>query len=373
MSATSATTPLYDWHRAHGARMIDFSGWTMPVQYSSIVDEHRATRTAVGLFDISHMGRLRFDGPAAARFLDRMLTREVVGLGLGRIRYSLVVNEAGGILDDVLVYRLVEPTGQEYHLLVVNAGNRLKIVDWLQRQLPSEPGVQMVDQTLATSMIAVQGPQAIATTQALLDVDLASLKYYSGVAARLHGQPVLVSRTGYTGEDGYELILSAESAVTAWEGLLGAVRGVGGLPVGLGARDTLRLEAALPLYGHELTEQLDPFSAGLDFAVKLEGRDFIGRDALVLRRQQPLTQVRIGLQLDGRRVPREHYPIFGDGHPVGVVSSGTFSPTLERPIAMAYVQPDMAEPNRELQVEIRSERYPARVVPLPFYRRSKNC
>ena len=372
MSATSATTPLYDWHRTHGARMIDFSGWTMPVQYASIVDEHRATRSAVGLFDISHMGRLRFDGPAAASFLDRMLTREVIGLGLGRIRYSLMVNEAGGILDDVLVYRLADPTGGEYHLLVVNAGNRLKIVDWLQRYLPAEPNVRMVDQTLATAMIAVQGPLAIARTQALLDVDLAALKYYSGTAARLNGLPVLVSRTGYTGEDGYELILPSAAAVGTWEQLLDAVRDSGGLPVGLGARDTLRLEAALPLYGHELSEQLDPFAAGLDFAVKLEGRQFVGRDALSQRRQQPRTQVRIGLQLDGRRVPREHYAIFRSGHPVGVVTSGTFSPTLERPIAMAYVQPDAAELDRELQVEIRSELYPARVVPLPFYRRNKN-
>jgi len=369
MADPSLTTPLYDWHRGHGGRMVDFAGWSMPVQYTSIVDEHRATRGAVGVFDISHMGRLRFDGEHAAQFLDGLLTREVVGLGAGRIRYSLMVNEQGFVLDDVLIYHLLDPGGSPYYLLVVNAGNRSKIVDWISSHGLSQASVVMTDLTRQTAMIAVQGPHAVAIAAPLIDRDLAALKYFNGTPTHIGGHAAIVSRTGYTGEDGCELIVPAEAAEETWKSLLVAAQAVHGKPAGLGARDSLRLEAAMPLYGHELSEALNPFDAGLDFAVNLAGRDFIGSRSLAECRQSPPARVRIGLELDGRRVPREGFRVLDGERPVGAVTSGTFSPTLERPIAMAYVQPEAARARSQLAVEIRDEPYPARIVDLPFYRR----
>ncbi|MEO8493567.1 MAG: glycine cleavage system aminomethyltransferase GcvT [Planctomycetota bacterium] len=372
MDVALARTPLYDWHVARHARMVDFAGWSMPVQYSSIVEEHRATRHAVGVFDISHMGRLRFDGQGAAAFLDRLLTRRVVGLGAGLIRYSLMTNEAGGILDDVLVYHLAEHDGEPFHLLVVNAGNRAKIVAWVERHLTDADGVTFRDQTVETAMIAVQGPHALSAVQALVDLRLADMRYYTGQAAHVAGHAGIVSRTGYTGEDGCELIVSAESAESIVERLFSAGTAFGIQPVGLGARDTLRLEAAMPLYGHELSESIDPFQAGLGFAVHLKDRDFIGATALRELKDRPSQPRRIGLELSGKRVPREHYAVLAKGEAVGEITSGTFSPTLERPIAMAYVHPNAAELGAELTVDIRGRAETARVVALPFYKRDSD-
>ncbi|OYW12847.1 MAG: glycine cleavage system protein T, partial [Planctomycetales bacterium 12-60-4] len=290
-------TPLYDWHVAHHGRMVEFGGWDMPVQYSSIVEEHHAVRRTAGLFDISHMGRLRFGGKDACRFLDRMLTNDVSKLQIGQVRYSLICNDAGGILDDVLVYRLPDA-----YWLVVNASNRLKIVDWLQKQ--SDNGsADWADVTHSTGMIAVQGPL---TSEALSadQKDLWSrLKYY-GVADESTGPGVarqLLSRTGYTGEDGCEFIVPAEQTVAVWEQLLktAADKQVDLHPCGLGARDTLRREAAMPLYGHELSETIDPLTAGLSFAVKLDKPVFIGKQALVEISQRTGRQVRVGLELAG--------------------------------------------------------------------------
>jgi aminomethyltransferase len=347
--------------------MVDFAGWSMPVQYSSIVTEHNATRTQAGLFDISHMGRLRFDGPGAAAFLDRLVTRRVTDMTTGRIRYGLVVNEQGGVLDDVLTYRLDATGGGEYHSLVVNAGNRLKILDWLKPRLSQAGDVSMTDLTVPWSMIALQGPRAMELVKPLLSDDPTKLKYYTGCEMQLAGKTAVVSRTGYTGEDGVELMLDADRVLTVWEQLIAA----GATACGLGCRDTLRLEAAMPLYGHELNEQIDPFEADLAFAVDLEGREFTGRDALAKRSQSPSSRARVGLTLDSKRVPREHCPVLLNGATVGEVTSGTFSPTLERPIAMAYVDRAHAEPNTELMVDIRGRSEPARVVKLPFYRRQK--
>lgn len=371
MTDSLARTPLYDWHVARNARMVDFAGWSMPVQYSSIVEEHNATRNAIGVFDISHMGRLRFDGAGAAQFLDRLLTRRVVGIARGLVRYSLVTNEAGGILDDVLVYHLADADGTPFHLLVVNASNRAKIVAWVERHLTDADNTTFRDQTVATAMIAVQGPRAIQALQPLVDARLADMQYYSGQVAHIAGHAGIVSRTGYTGEDGCELIVAAEAATAIVERLFVAGDSLGIRPVGLGARDTLRLEAAMPLYGHELSESIDPYQAGLGFAVQPKDRDFIGAAALAELKGRPNQAQRVGLEMSGKRVPREHYAVLADGNPVGEITSGTFSPTLERAIAMAYVQPSAAKVGTDLAVDIRGRAEATRVVALPFYQREK--
>ena len=347
--------------------MVEFAGWSMPVQYTSIVAEHHATRTGVGLFDISHMGRLRFDGPGAAVFLDHLLTRRVTDQAPGQIRYALVTNEQGGILDDVLVYHLQDAAGGSYWLLVVNASNREKIVDWILPRLVSVENVRFTDATADCAMLAVQGPRALELAQPLVDVDLAAMKYYTGAETRIAGHRGIASRTGYTGEDGCELIVGAKAVLSVWESL---VRG-GAVPAGLGCRDTLRLEAAMPLYGHELSEETDPFAAGLDFAVDLEGRSFPGRDALVRAKADTGRPQRVGLELAGPRLPRAGFDVFADDRQIGRTTSGTFSPTLEKPIAMAFVEREFAAPGTQVAIDIRGRQEPARVVKLPFYRRGR--
>lgn len=351
--------------------MVDFAGWSMPVQYTSIVGEHQATRTGVGLFDISHMGRLRFDGAGAAALLDHLLTRRVLGLAPGLIRYSLIVNETGGILDDVLVYHLSEPDGTPFHLLVVNASNRRKVVDWVVRHLTPAHDVRFEDQTTDTAMIAVQGPRAIQLVEPLVEASIGGLEYYCGTVTQIRGVKGIASRTGYTGEDGCELIVPAAAAAGLWEQLTveGAVLGL--QPAGLGARDTLRLEAGMPLYGHELSEQINPYQAGLGFAVHLKDRQFIGSEALARSKEATDLPRRVGLLVEGNRVAREHFSVSFAGEVVGEVTSGTYSPTLERPIAMAYVRSDVAQVGTELEIDVRGRAVSARVTPLPFYRRTE--
>lgn len=362
-------TPLHDWHAAHGGRMVEFGGWSMPVQYTTIVKEHLATRDVCGVFDISHMGRLRFDGAGAVGLLNSLLTRRVDNIPLSRIRYSLMTNDAGGVLDDVLIYRLQEPDGADYCLLVVNAGNREKMVQWIIPRLDMAGPVSMTDLTTKTGMIAIQGPAALRIAAHLTEVDLPAMKYYSAVHGRFAGAQALISRTGYTGEDGIELMVPAADVVPVWEAILAAGADAQAVPVGLGARDTLRLEAAMPLYGHELTEDITPYQAGLDFAVDLEGRMFPGRDALAEVRNDACLPRRVGLESSGGRVPREGCPVLCGGERVGQVTSGTFSPTLDSPIAMAYVAPRAAAVGGEVIVDIRGRPQSARVVQLPFYTR----
>jgi glycine cleavage system T protein (aminomethyltransferase) len=363
-------TPLYDWHVAHGARMVDFAGWDMPVQYSTIIDEHTAVRTAAGLFDISHMGRLSFGGPDALALIQRVFTNNAATMKDMQARYGLVCNEQGGIRDDVLVYRW--PYGWA---MVVNASNREKIVGWLAESKGSL-NVEIQDQTPDTCMIAVQGPKAVALCEGLTDADATQLAYYYAAPTRHRGNRCVISRTGYTGEDGIEIMIGKDLAAGVWEELVRR----GAKPCGLGARDTLRLEAAMPLYGHELSEEIDPFQAGLDWAVKLDKGDFRGREALVRRRADPKLRKRVGLELPGKRIAREGAGLKADGREVGRVASGTFSPTLNKTIAMAYVDPAFTAPGTALTVQIRKNEdparvrkneEPARVVPLPFYKRPK--
>ncbi len=340
----------------------------MPVQYTSIIEEHTATRTAVGMFDVSHMGRFYFADPAAGEFLNSLTTRRVWPMESGKIRYSLMTREDGGVLDDVLVYHLQDVSGSPFYFMVVNASNRQKILAWLQQHGDLDV-FGFEDQTTRTAMIAVQGPQALAVMDGFCDVAPSSLPYYHGVMTGVCGVSAIVSRTGYTGEDGCELTVPGNRAVEIWSTILDHSAATGGRPVGLAARDTLRLEAAMPLYGHELTEEINPAIADVNFAINLKDRQFPGRDAIADARQDPALRRRIGLQLDGKRAAREHSAIFQGDRQVGEVTSGTFSPTFEKPIAMGYVDPSCTEVGHVLEIDVRGKRLPATVCKLPFYQR----
>jgi aminomethyltransferase len=323
------------------------------------------------------MGRLRFEGARAHELLDYLLTRRVADMSVGTVRYALICNEQGGILDDVLVSCLESPSGRQFFLLVVNAGNRAKILKWIAPHVADYPDVMFRDATDDTAMIALQGPHAAAIAARLLPQKVLNLRNYRGLVTEQFGKPCIVSRTGYTGEDGYELIVRSEDAVRVWENLLLAGRAEGIAPVGLGARDTLRLEAGMPLYGHELSEQIDPYQAGLEFAVNLDSaegraRQFIGADALQRKSQSTVAAIRMGLMLEGRRVAREGAELYdSDSRRVGQVTSGTFSPTLQRPIAMAYVAPAMAVPGMAVDVDIRGARVAGTISKLPLYARPR--
>lgn len=364
-------TVLHGWHQAHQGRMVDFAGWSMPVQYSSIVEEHNAVRQRAGLFDISHMGRLEFQGPDAVRFLDHLLTNEVSTLKPGQIRYSLVCRDDGGILDDVLVYRVEQSIdGSPTHLLVVNASNRPKILDWIETQRGGFD-VTVIDRTFDWAMIALQGPKACEIIAAYGTPDPFPFKYYSCWKGQTLRGPAIVSRTGYTGEDGLELMMPADIAAAVWDDLMSRGKAAGILPCGLGCRDTLRLEAAMPLYGHELSEEIDPLTAGLQFAVKLT-KTFVGQTRLAEIAAAPRDRVRVGIVLDGKRIAREHTPVKVGGETVGEVTSGTFSPTLQQTIGMAYIARTHAAPGTRLDVDLRGKLEPGQVAPLPFYKRPKN-
>jgi aminomethyltransferase len=354
-------TPLHEWHVAHGGRMVDFAGWDMPVQYTSIVDEHQAVRGKAGLFDISHMGRLAFTGPDALAWIQHVYTNDAATLKDGQVRYGLVCNDAGGIRDDVLVYKL-----DVGYVMVVNASNREKIVGWLNESKGTF-NANLLDRTLDTCMIAVQGPEAINLVKGLTEHDAKKLKYYFAVTTNYKSQPCLLSRTGYTGEDGVELIVDKKIGVTLWEELIGR----GAKACGLGARDTLRLEAAMPLYGHELSEEIDPLQAGLGWAVKFDKGDFRGKTALLRRREDKSRRIRVGLELAGKRIAREGSALQVGGQAVGAVCSGTFSPTLQKTIAMGYVDPAYAAKGTAFAVDVRGKDESAVVVDLPFYKRAK--
>ncbi|OWK36571.1 glycine cleavage system aminomethyltransferase GcvT [Fimbriiglobus ruber] len=360
---TNRRTPLYDWHVAHKARMVPFGGWDMPVQYAGIIDEHRAVRTAAGLFDVSHMARLSFEGPDALALLESVFTNSVATMKEGQVRYGLLCDDSGGILDDVLVYRL--PDG---YSMVANASNREKVVAWLDRNAAAK-NTQVHDQTETTALVAIQGPRSVDFVAGLFETDVSALKYYFATKTRYRGQDCLVSRTGYTGEDGFEVCVPNELAVALCDELTGR----GAVPCGLGSRDTLRLEAAMPLYGHELTEAIDPIGAGLGWAVKLDKGEFVGRGPLLLAQEQiGRGPRRVGLELEGKRAAREGCAVvLGDGRAVGTITSGSYTPWLEKSLAMAYVEAAHADVGTQIQVDIRGSKVAAKVVALPFYKRKK--
>ncbi len=358
-------TPLAERHAELGARVIEFGGWLMPVQYGSIIDEHRAVRERVGLFDLSHMGEMFVEGPEAGVALAAALTTNPPALTIGRAHYSMIVAPDGGIIDDLIVYRL----GEQRFLVVANASNAAVVSDALAERLAGFKAI-LDDGSLATGLLAVQGPRAIDVLTPLTDVDLAGLRYYAIAEGSVAGIPALVARTGYTGEDGFEVFVETGRTVELWDALLTAVRSADGVPVGLGARDTLRLEAGMPLYGNELDRDTNPYDAGLGRVVKLDKPgDFVGRAALERIAAAGPAKRLVGLVVEGRGIARHGYPVKAADRMTGVVTSGTQSPTLGVPIAMAYVAPGEAETGTILAVEIRNAPVSAKVVDLPFYRR----
>ncbi|HXG39431.1 MAG TPA: glycine cleavage system aminomethyltransferase GcvT [Candidatus Limnocylindrales bacterium] len=360
-------TPLLDRHRALGARLIEFAGWLMPLQYRGILEEHRAVRSAAGLFDLSHMGELFVEGPEAGAALAYALVSDPPSLAVGRAHYSMICAPDGGVIDDLVVYRLAT----DRFLVVANAANAQVVSDELAERIGGRRAV-VDDRSLATGLVAIQGPAAVGILAPLTDVALDGLRYYGIAEGRVAGTPALVARTGYTGEDGFELFVDWASVGAIWDALLEAGRGAGLVPCGLGARDTLRLEAGMPLYGNELDRTTNPFEAGFGRIVRLDKAvDFVGRAALErVAREGPARRL-VGLVVRGRGIARHGYPVYAGERRTGTVTSGTHSPTLGRAIAMAYVAPGDAEPGTMLAVEIRGQRVPAEVVPLPFYRRPR--
>ncbi|KIF71892.1 glycine cleavage system protein T [Streptomyces sp. AcH 505] len=374
MSPSPRRTALDATHRALGATMTDFAGWDMPLRYGSERDEHTAVRTKAGLFDLSHMGEITVSGPAAGQLLDYALVGNIGAVAVGRARYTMICQEDGGILDDLIVYRLADET----YLVVANASNAQTVLDALTGRAAGFDA-EVRDDRDAYALLAIQGPESSGILKQLTDADLDGLKYYAGLPGTVAGVRALIARTGYTGEDGFELFLAPADAERVWQALTEAGAGAGLVPCGLSCRDTLRLEAGMPLYGNELTASLTPFDAGLGRVVKFEktsnGGDFVGRMALATAVE--LTAVApprklVGLIAEGRRVPRAGYHVVVGGAVVGEVTSGAPSPTLGRPIAMAYVDAAHAEPGAKgVGVDIRGSHEPYEVVALPFYKRQK--
>lgn len=365
-------TSLYQTHRELGARLVPFGGWAMPVQYSGIISEVKAVRTAAGLFDVSHMGRLDISGSQAAAFLDRVLTGAASTLRLGRARYCLICNEGGGVIDDTIFYR----RAADRFTLIPNAGNRPAVVDWFQQWIAAEfaGGADVRDDTTDTALVALQGPQAAALLDDLcvlsdgqLPSTLRPFAAAEGVlTAEAESVGVFIGRTGYTGEDGFELAMGAGAAPAVFKALLAA----GALPCGLGARDALRLEAGLPLHGHEIDPETTPIESGLERFVRTDG-NYIGREVLARQREQGVMRRLAGLKLPGRSAPRAGYAIMQQGREVGRITSGSYSPTLDSSIAMGYLLPECAIPGTALEVDIRGRSVAAEVTPLPFYSRRR--
>jgi len=363
----SRATPLLSRHVALGARMIDLGGWRMPVQYTSILDEHRAVRERAGLFDLSHMGELFVDGPDAGAALAVALVTDPPSLDVGRAHYSMICAPNGGVIDDLVVYRLAE----DRFLVVASASNAPVVSDALVERIDGSRSI-LDDGTLATALVAVQGPAARGILGPLTDVNLAALRYYAIAEGTVAGIAALVARTGYTGEDGFEVFVDDAAAGALWDALLAAGAPAGLVPVGLGARDTLRLEAGMPLYGNELDRSTTPFEAGLGRVVRLDkAGDFVGRDALARAAEAGPRRLLVGLMVRGRGIARHGYPVWAGDRRTGIVTSGTQSPTLGVPIAMAYVAPADAVTGTMLEVEIRDTRVVAEVIPLPFYSRAR--
>lgn len=359
-------TPLYEVHRREGGRIVEFAGWEMPVEYSGIRQEHQAVRTGTGLFDLSHMGEIEVTGPGAAAYVNHLVTNDVERLEPGQCLYTCMCGPDGGILDDLLVYRFPDmPGGDRRFWLVVNASNRLKVVEWMENHLPGD--ACMKDLSLATALLAVQGPGAQAFLQPGTEANLDELGYYHLLETVVDGIPAVVSRTGYTGEDGFELYVAWEQAEELWTSL----RQRGGIvPIGLGARDTLRLEAGYSLYGHEINELTTPLDAGLGWVVRWTKSDFLGKAALSRQKEKGVRKAVVGLQMLGRGIPRQGYAVEGPEGPVGVVTSGTFSPSLSQGIALASVDIGCRAEGTELSVIVRGRSEPARVVRPPFVRGS---
>ncbi len=359
-------TPLYEAHVTAGAKLVDFAGWEMPVQYTGVIDEHRAVRTAAGLFDVSHMGEFAIAGPGALAFVQSFTPNDVAKLAIGRIHYSALLTPEGTYIDDLLVYRMAE---QEF-MLVVNASNIAGDFAWIE-SLPRPGGVTLENRSDQIALLALQGPRTLSILQPLTATALAPIPYYGFAHGEVAGKRALLSRTGYTGEDGFEIFVDPQDALELWRAIF-AVGGRAGLvPVGLGARDTLRLEAGMALYGHEIDRTTTPWDARLDWVVKLGKGDFVGREALVAARARGEKRHLAGFEVVTRGIARQGCGIVRDGQKVGAVTSGTWSPTFEKALGMAYLPIALAEVGTAIEIDVRGKLLAARVTALPFYKRSR--
>ena len=358
-------TPLHDAHLGLAAKMAPFGGWDMPIQYAGILDEARAVRSRAGLFDVSHMGRLKVQGPGAAIFLNRVLSSDVPGLRIGRARYLVVCNQDGGIIDDCILYRREE----DRFLLVPNAGNADAVRDWLSRWAPPPAEARVADLTAQLGMLALQGPDAAAMLSELTPLDLASLRPFRAADSRIDSTDALIARTGYTGEEGFEIILPREAAPDLWRRLIDD----GAKPCGLGARDVLRLEAGLPLHGNDIDVTTNPYEAGLDRFVDPDRDGYVAGEALRRIRDNGVTRLLVGFNMVGRGIARHGYPIMNGPEPIGTVTSGSYSPTLDRNIGLGYVPTAHSAPGSLFQVDVRGRSVEAQVTALPFYSRRRNA
>ena len=361
---TLKRTPLYEAHVQANAKIIDFGGWEMPVQYAGILEEHRAVRTKAGLFDVSHMGEIDVQGSQALEMVNMLITNDATMLVDGQIIYTPMCYEHGGIVDDLLVYR----HNSEHFLLVVNASNSDKDFDWVKK-LAQRYDVRVENISNQTAQVALQGPLAAKILQRITDSDLSRINYYWFTFGQVADVQCLISRTGYTGEDGFELYFAPQYAIKLWDEIMRAGKDEGIQPIGLGARDTLRFEACLPLYGNELGEEISPLEAGLGGFVKLDKADFTGKKALVNQKVAGVPRKSVGLEMIERGIPRSHYPLTIDGREIGIVSSGSFSPTLEKNIGIGLIETKEAEIGKEIEVVVRGKGVKARIVAKPFYKR----
>ena len=356
-------TPLFERHRAAGGRMVPFGGWEMPVEYAGLSEEHRAVRERAGLFDVSHMGEIRVRGPKAFDVVQRLTCNDVAALDDGKVQYTAFLTPQGTFVDDLLTYRLAA----DDYLLVVNASNTPKDVAWAKAA--ERDGASVEDESGIWAQLAVQGPRAETILQTLTDLPLAKITYYRSAPGKVLGVPALVSRTGYTGEDGFEVYLHPERAADVWDAILKAGAPHGIVPAGLGARDTLRLEACLALYGNDSDDTHTPWEANLGWIVKMKKGDFAGREALAKQKESGVPVKLVGFEVTGRGIARHGHPLTVAGA-AGVVTSGTQTPTVGKPIGLAYVPADKAAPGTKLEIDVRGRSLPAVVVPTPFYKRA---
>lgn len=358
-------TPLYDEHIRMKAKMVDFAGWDMPIQYTSIIEETKTVRSSVGVFDVSHMGEIYIEGPQAIEFVNYVITNDFASIKFGDAIYSPMCKEDGGIIDDLIAYKI----DSEKALLVVNAANKDKDYEWL-REKAKNFSVSVIDRSDELALIAVQGPKAEELLQKMADIKLSEIGFYQFKNGRVRGIRAQISRTGYTGEDGFELLVDADAAVPLWRSILEYGEEFGIKPAGLGARDLLRLEASYLLYGNDMDETTNPIEAGLSWTVKFDKGDFIGKEALLKVKEEKPKRKLVGMILEGRNIARHGYKIFKDGEEVGFVTSGGYSPTLEKSIALGYVKVPYNKKGTELEIEVRKKTVKAEVVKLPFYRGS---
>jgi glycine cleavage system T protein (aminomethyltransferase) len=358
-------TPLNTVHHQMGAKMVPFGGWDMPVQYRGILDEHRAVRSAAGLFDVSHMGEVEFQGPAALSAVQRLTTNDASRLKVGQVQYTALTTEAGTFVDDLTVYKFAD----DHYMVTVNASNIGKDVAWMRAYTTGS--VEVRNASDDTALLAIQGPKAQAILQTLTPVDLSAIPYYWFTQGKVLGGDAVVSRTGYTGEDGFEVYVNPRDVVALWQALLEAGTPLGLLPCGLGARDTLRLEAKMALYGNDIDDRHTVLEADLGWILKLQKGEFIGRAALAKQKEEGLRRKLVGFEMVGRGIGRSHYPILKDGRPIGEVTSGGPAPWLNKNIGLGYVALEHAVVGTDIELEIRGTPVAARIVQTPFYRRPR--